>query len=89
MSLYEEYSADETLHVLGDTGAVVLGIASGRELIAQMSNTGMTFFSVVCCDPVVTSPLNVVLWQQCQKLEQKACVLGTNHKGALSNSGCK
>lgn len=78
---------------LGDTGAVVLGIVSGRELIAQRSNTGMTFFSVsavVCCDLVMTSPLkHVVLWQQCKKLEQKACTLGTNHKWVLSNSGCK
>lgn len=93
MSLYEEYSADETLYVLGDTGAVVLGIVSVRELIAQRSNTGMPFFSViavVCCDLVVTSPLkHVVLWQWCPKPEQKACTLGTNHKGALSNSGCK
>lgn len=73
MSLYEEYLADETLHALGDTGAVVLGIVSGRELIAQRSNTGMTFFSVSAvayCDLVVTLPLkHVVLWQQCQKLK--------------------
>lgn len=51
-------------YVLGDTAAVVLGIVSVRELIAQRSNTGMPFFSViavVCCDLVVTSPLKHVV----------------------------